>query len=326
MSKIFEDNTTTIGNTPLVKLNRVIGAENGANVYAKIEARNPSFSVKCRIGASMVWDAEEKGLLSPGKEIVEPTSGNTGIALAFVAAARGYGITLTMPSTMSLERRKLLIALGAKVELTDGAKGMGGAIAKAQELRDSNPDKYVLLGQFDNPANPKIHEETTGPEIWNDTDGNIDIFVAGVGTGGTLTGTSRYIKLTKGKAITTVAVEPTDSPVITQALAGEALTPGPHKIQGIGAGFIPGNLDLDMVDAVELVSNDEAFEMAHRLMKEEGILAGISSGAAVIAAKRLAVQPENKGKNIVVILPSSAERYLSSALFSESFSDKELVQ
>jgi len=326
MSKIFEDNTTTIGNTPLVKLKRVIGAENGANVYAKIEARNPSFSVKCRIGASMVWDAEEKGLLKPGKEIVEPTSGNTGIALAFVAAARGYGITLTMPSTMSLERRKLLIALGAKVELTDGAKGMGGAIAKAQEIKDSDPEKYVLLGQFDNPANPKIHEETTGPEIWNDTDGNIDIFVAGVGTGGTLTGTSRYIKLTKGKAITTVAVEPTDSPVITQALAGETLTPGPHKIQGIGAGFIPGNLDLDMVDAVELVSNDDAFAMAHRLMKEEGILAGISSGAAVIAAKRLAERPENKGKNIVVILASSAERYLSSPLFTESFSDKELVQ
>ena len=326
MSKIFEDNTTTIGNTPLVKLNRVINAENGVNVYAKVEARNPSFSVKCRIGASMVWDAEEKGLLTPGKEIVEPTSGNTGIALAFVAAARGYGITLTMPSTMSLERRKLLTALGAKVELTDGAKGMGGAIAKAQELRDSNPEKYVLLGQFDNPANPKIHEETTGPEIWNDTEGKVDIFVAGVGTGGTLTGTSRYIKLTKGKAITTVAVEPTDSPVISQALAGQELTPGPHKIQGIGAGFIPGNLDLEMVDAVELVSNDDAFAMSHRLMKEEGILAGISSGAAVIAAKRLAELPENKGKNIVVILPSSAERYLSSALFSESFSDKELVQ
>ena len=326
MSKIFEDNTTAIGNTPLVKLNRVIDAENGANVYAKIEARNPSFSVKCRIGASMVWDAEEKGLLSPGKEIVEPTSGNTGIALAFVAAARGYGITLTMPSTMSLERRKLLSALGAKVELTDGAKGMGGAIAKAQELKDSDPEKYVLLGQFDNPANPKIHEETTGPEIRNDTDGNVDIFVAGVGTGGTLTGTSRYLKLTKGKAIKTVAVEPTDSPVITQALAGEELTPGPHKIQGIGAGFIPGNLDLDMVDSVELVSNEEAFAMAHRLMKEEGILAGISSGAAVIAAKRLAELPENKDKNIVVILPSSAERYLSSALFTETFSDKELVQ
>ena len=322
MTAIFEDNSTAIGKTPLVKLNRVTGG----NVYAKIEARNPSFSVKCRIGASMVWDAEEKGLLTPGKEIVEPTSGNTGIALAFVAAARGYGITLTMPSTMSLERRKLLSALGAKVELTDGAKGMGGAIAKAQELKDSDPEKYVLLGQFDNPANPKIHEETTGPEIWNDTDGNVDIFVAGVGTGGTLTGTSRYLKLTKGKAITTVAVEPTDSPVITQALAGEELTPGPHKIQGIGAGFIPGNLDLDMVDAVELVSNEDAFAMAHRLMKEEGILAGISSGAAVIAAKRLAERPENKGKNIVVILPSSAERYLSSALFAETFSDLELVQ
>jgi len=326
MSKIFEDNTTTIGNTPLVKLNRVIDAENGANVYAKIEARNPSFSIKCRIGASMVWDAEEKGLLSPGKEIVEPTSGNTGIALAFVAAARGYGITLTMPSTMSLERRKLLIALGAKVELTDGAKGMNGAIAKAQEIKDSDPEKYVLLGQFDNPANPKIHEETTGPEIWNDTDGNVDIFVAGVGTGGTLTGTSRYLKLTKGKAIKTVAVEPVDSPVITQALAGETLTPGPHKIQGIGAGFIPGNLDLDMVDAVELVSNEDAFAMTHRLMKEEGILAGISSGAAVVAAKRLAELPENKGKNIVVILASSAERYLSSPLFTETFSDNELVQ
>jgi cysteine synthase A len=326
MSKIFEDNTTTIGKTPLVKLNRVINTENGANVYAKIEARNPSFSVKCRIGASMVWDAEEKGLLVPGKEIVEPTSGNTGIALAFVAAARGYAITLTMPSTMSLERRKLLSALGAKVELTDGSKGMGGAIAKAQELKDSDPEKYVLLGQFDNPANPKIHEETTGPEIWNDTEGKVDIFVAGVGTGGTLTGTSRYLKLTQGKAIKTVAVEPSDSPVITQALAGEALTPGPHKIQGIGAGFIPGNLDLEMVDAVELVSNEDAFAMAHRLMKEEGILAGISSGAAVLAAKRLAESPENKGKNIVVILPSSAERYLSSPLFSETFSDKELVQ
>jgi cysteine synthase A len=274
----------------------------------------------------MVWDAEEKGLLVPGKEIVEPTSGNTGIALAFVAAARGYSITLTMPSTMSLERRKLLSALGAKVELTDGSKGMGGAIAKAQELKDSDPDKYVLLGQFDNPANPKIHEETTGPEIWNDTEGKVDIFVAGVGTGGTLTGTSRYLKLTQGKAIKTVAVEPSDSPVISQALAGEALTPGPHKIQGIGAGFIPGNLDLEMVDAVELVSNEDAFAMAHRLMKEEGILAGISSGAAVLAAKRLAESPENKGKNIVVILPSSAERYLSSPLFSETFSDKELVQ
>ena len=323
MSVIFEDNSTSIGNTPLVKLNRVVS---GANVYAKIEARNPSFSIKCRIGSSMVWDAEEKGLLTAGKEIIEPTSGNTGIALAFVAAARGYDITLTMPHTMSLERRKLLTALGAKVELTDGAKGMNGAIARAQEIKDSDPDKYVLLGQFDNPANPKIHEETTGPEIWRDTGGDIDIFIAGVGTGGTITGTSRYIKLTQGKKMMTVAVEPTDSPVISQTLAGEPIKPGPHKIQGIGAGFIPGNLDLDMIDAVELVTNDEAMAMAHRLMKEEGILAGISSGAAVVAAKRLAELPENADKNIVVILASSAERYLSSPLFSDTFTDKELVQ
>ncbi|WP_440874233.1 cysteine synthase A [Thalassotalea sp. PLHSN55] len=322
MSTIFEDNSTSIGRTPLVKLNRVTGG----NVFAKVESRNPSFSVKCRIGANMIWDAEKKGELVAGKEIIEPTSGNTGIALAFVAAARGYGITLTMPNTMSLERRKLLAALGAKLELTDGAKGMNGAIAKAQEIKDSNPDKYVLLGQFDNPANPEIHEKTTGPEIWEDTNGNVDIFVAGVGTGGTITGVSRYLKLTKGKAITSVAVEPTDSPVITQKLAGKELTPGPHKIQGIGAGFIPGNLDLEVIDAVEQVSNDEAMQMSHRLMKEEGILAGISSGAAVVAAKRLAEKPENKDKNIVVILPSSAERYLSSALFTDTFSDKELVQ
>ena len=273
-STIFEDNSTAIGRTPLVKLNRITSVENAANIYAKIESRNPSFSIKCRIGASMVWDAEEKGLLGEGKEIVEPTSGNTGIALAFVAAARGYKLTLTMPSTMSLERRKLLIALGANLELTDGAKGMNGAIAKAQEIKDSDPDKYVLLGQFDNPANPKIHEQTTGPEIWEDTDGNIDILVAGVGTGGTITGISRYIKLTQGKAITSVAVEPTDSPVISQTLAGEELKPGPHKIQGIGAGFIPGNLDLTMLDAVEQVSNDDAMVMAHQLMKSEGILAG----------------------------------------------------
>ena len=323
MSSIFEDNSTAIGRTPLVKLNRVVG---GANVFAKIESRNPSFSVKCRIGASMVWDAEEKGTLTKGKVLIEPTSGNTGIALAYVAAARGYDIVLTMPSTMSLERRKLLVALGAKVELTDGAKGMNGAIAKAQEIKDSDPEKYVLLGQFDNPANPKIHEETTGPEIWADTDGNIDAFVAGVGTGGTLTGVSRYIKNTAGKAITTIAVEPTDSPVISQTLAGEPLKPGPHKIQGIGAGFIPGNLDITMVDQVELVSNEDAMAMSHALMKEEGILAGISSGAAVVAAKRFAEQPGNEGKNIVVILPSSAERYLSTALFSDSFSEKELVQ
>ena len=322
MPNIFEDNSTAIGKTPLVKLNRVTGG----NVFAKVESRNPSFSVKCRIGANMIWDAEKRGELTAGKEIVEPTSGNTGIALAFVAAARGYGITLTMPATMSLERRKLLSALGAKLELTDGAKGMGGAIAKAQEIKDSAPEKFVLLGQFENPANPEIHEKTTGPEIWQDTDGNIDIFVAGVGTGGTITGVSRYIKNIAGKNITSVAVEPTDSPVITQKLAGEELKPGPHKIQGIGAGFIPGNLDLDIIDAVEQVSNEEAMEMAHKLMKEEGILAGISSGAAVVAAKRLAEKPENEGKNIVVILPSSAERYLSSALFTDTFSDKELVQ
>ena len=322
MANIFEDNSTAIGNTPLVKLNRVTKG----NVYGKVEARNPSFSVKCRIGANMIWDAEKRGVLKEGKEIIEPTSGNTGIALAFVAAARGYAITLTMPETMSLERRKLLAALGAKLELTEGPKGMGGAIAKAKEIAESDPEKYVLLGQFDNPANPEIHEKTTGPEIWEDTNGNVDIFVAGVGTGGTITGVSRYIKETQGKAITSVAVEPTDSPVISQKLAGEELKPGPHKIQGIGAGFIPGNLDLDLIDAVEQVSNDEAMEMAHRLMKEEGILAGISSGAAVVAAKRLAEKPENEGKNIVVILPSSAERYLSSPLFSDKFSEKELVQ
>lgn len=322
MTNIFEDNSVAVGNTPLVKLNRVTTG----NVFAKVEARNPSFSVKCRIGANMIWDAEKKGLLTPGKNIVEPTSGNTGIALAFVAAARGYGITLTMPSTMSLERRKLLSALGAKVELTDGAKGMNGAIAKAQEIRDADPENTILLGQFDNPANPEIHEKTTGPEIWKDTDGNIDIFVAGVGTGGTITGTSRYLKRVSDKPVLSVAVEPTDSPVITQKLAGEELKPGPHKIQGIGAGFIPGNLDLSIIDAVEQVSNEDAMAMAHRLMKEEGILAGISSGAAVVAAKRLAEKPENKDKNIVVILPSSAERYLSSALFTDTFSDKELVQ
>lgn len=326
MSTIFEDNSTAIGNTPLVKLNRIINSDNGTNIYAKIEARNPSFSVKCRIGANMIWDAEKKGLLSTGKSIVEPTSGNTGIALAFVAAARGYDITLTMPNTMSLERRKLLIALGAKLVLTDGAKGMGGAIAKAQEIKDADPDNVVLLGQFDNPANPEIHEKTTGPEIWQDTNGKVDFFVAGVGTGGTITGTSRYLKSVAEHSITSVAVEPTDSPVITQAMAGEELKPGPHKIQGIGAGFIPGNLDLSIVDAVEQVSNDDAMAMAHRLMKEEGILAGISSGAAVVAAKRIAENPANAGKNIVVILPSSAERYLSSALFSESFTDEELVQ
>ncbi|QYJ87514.1 cysteine synthase A [Shewanella mesophila] len=322
MSKIFEDNSHTIGNTPLVRLNRVSNGQ----VLAKVEARNPSFSVKCRIGANMIWDAEKKGLLTKDKELIEPTSGNTGIALAYVAAARGYKLTLTMPNTMSLERRKLLKALGANLVLTEGAKGMKGAIDKAEELRQSDPEKYLILGQFDNPANPEIHEKTTGPEIWNDTDGEVDVVVAGVGTGGTITGISRYIKNVQGKAITSVAVEPVDSPVIAQTLAGQAIQPGPHKIQGIGAGFIPGNLDLEMVDRVEAVSNEDAIEMAQRLMKEEGILVGISSGAAVVAANRIASLPEFEGKNIVVILPSAAERYLSSVLFQGQFGDAENVQ
>lgn len=322
MSAIFSDNSLSIGRTPLVKLNRVTGG----NVYAKIEARNPSFSVKCRLGAALIWDAEKKGLLGLDKELIEPTSGNTGIALAFVAASRGYKLTLTMPATMSLERRKLLKALGANVVLTEGPKGMKGAIEKAKEIQASNPDKYVLLQQFENPANPQIHFETTGPEIWNDTDGKVDIFVAGVGTGGTITGVSRYIKQEKNHPLYSVAVEPADSPVISQARAGQEIKPGPHKIQGIGAGFIPGNLDLSIIDHVETVSNDEAIAMAHRLMKEEGILVGISSGAAVVAAKRLAELPENEGKNIVVILPSAAERYLSSPLFADVFSEQELNQ
>ncbi|GIU47815.1 cysteine synthase [Shewanella sairae] len=322
MSKIFEDNSQTIGNTPLVRLNRV---SNG-KVLAKVEARNPSFSIKCRIGANMIWDAEKKGTLTQDQELIEPTSGNTGIALAYVAAARGYKLTLTMPNTMSLERRKLLKALGANLVLTEGAKGMKGAIDKAEEIRQSAPEKYVLLQQFNNPANPEIHEKTTGPEIWNDTDGEVDVVVAGVGTGGTITGVSRYIKNTQGKAITSVAVEPVDSPVIQQTLSGQTVQPGPHKIQGIGAGFIPGNLDLNLVDRVEAVTNEESIEMAQRLMKEEGILVGISSGAAVVAANRIAALPEFEGKNIVVILPSAAERYLSSALFQGQFSDAENVQ
>lgn len=300
MSKIYEDNSLTIGHTPLVRLNRI----GNGRILAKVESRNPSFSVKCRIGANMIWDAEQRGVLTAGKELVEPTSGNTGIALAFVAAARGYKLTLTMPETMSIERRKLLKALGANLVLTEGAKGMKGAIAKAEEIVATDPNRYLILQQFSNPANPAIHEKTTGPEIWEDTDGEVDVFISGVGTGGTLTGVSRYIKNTKGKAITTVAVEPTDSPVISQALAGEELKPGPHKIQGIGAGFIPGNLDLDLVDRVEKISNDEAISMARRLMDEEGILAGISSGAAVAAAVKLAEEPAFADKTIVVILPS----------------------
>lgn len=314
MSQVYTDNSLSIGRTPLVQLNRV-GAKGGATILAKIEGRNPAYSVKCRIGASMIWDAEEKGLLGPGKELVEPTSGNTGIALAFVAAARGIPITLTMPETMSLERRKVLKALGANLALTPGAKGMSGAIAAAEELAASDPDRYVLLHQFKNPANPEIHVKTTGPEIWNDTDGNVDVIVSGVGTGGTITGISRYFKEVRGKQIISVAVEPEDSPVISQQLAGEMLQPGPHKIQGIGAGFIPEILDLDLIDRVELVSNDEAIEFARRLAREEGILSGISCGAAGAVAARLAALPEFKGKTIVVILPDSGERYLTSVLF-----------
>ena len=288
------------------------------NILAKVESRNPSFSVKCRIGANMIWDAEKRGILKPGVELVEPTSGNTGIALAYVAAARGYKLTLTMPDTMSIERRKLLKALGANLVLTEGAKGMKGAIEKADEISASDPSRYIVLQQFSNPANPAIHEKTTGPEIWEDTDGNVDVVVAGVGTGGTITGIARYLKNIKGKKdVTIVAVEPEGSPVITQALAGEEIKPGPHKIQGIGAGFIPGNLDLSLIDRVELVSNEDAFATARKLMEREGILAGISSGAAVIAAERLAKEDKFKGKNIVVILPSSGERYLSTALFAD---------
>jgi cysteine synthase A len=322
---VYEDNTKSIGHTPLIRINR-LDASSRATIYAKIEGRNPAYSVKCRIGAAMVWDAEERGVLKPGMSIVEATSGNTGIALAFAAAARGYGCVLTMPETMSMERRKVLVAFGAKLILTPGAKGMKGAIAKAEELAASDPKKYVLMKQFENPANPAIHEKTTGPEIWEDTDGKVDIFVSGVGTGGTLTGVSRYIKKTKGKAITTVAVEPTHSPVISQTLAGQPLAPSPHKIQGIGAGFVPHNLDLSMVDRVEQVSNDEAIETARRLAREEGILCGISCGAAVAAALRLAKEPANAGKNIVVILPDAGERYLSGALFEGLFAEVEKMQ
>ncbi|MBK7353141.1 MAG: cysteine synthase A [Nitrosomonas sp.] len=323
MSNWFKDNSRSIGRTPLVQLNRVLdGAP--ATVLAKIEGRNPAYSVKCRIGVAMVDDAERRGLLGPGKEIVESTSGNTGIALAFVAAARGIPLTLTMPETMSIERRKLLVAFGAKLVLTDGSKGMNGAIAKANEIVESGTDRYVLLQQFKNSANPAIHELTTGPEIWNDTDGAIDIFVAGIGTGGTMTGVSRYIKHAKGKPILSVAVEPSASPVISQQRAGKPLTPGPHKIQGIGAGFIPDNLDLSLVDVVEQVSNEEAIVYARRLAREEGILSGISCGAAVAAAVRQAKRAENAGKTIVVILPDSGERYLSSVLFEGMFNEQGL--
>ena len=323
--RVFEDNTKSIGRTPLIRINR-LNAGGGATVYAKIEGRNPAYSVKCRIGAAMVWDAEERGVLKPGMSIVEATSGNTGIALAYAAAARGYGCVLTMPETMSMERRKVLVAFGAKLVLTPGAKGMKGAIAKAEELAAADPKKYLLVKQFENPANPAIHEKTTGPEIWEDTDGKVDIFVSGVGTGGTLTGVSRYIKKTQGKKILTVAVEPTHSPVITQTLAGQTLAPAPHKIQGIGAGFIPANLDLSMVDRVEQVTNDESIEMVRRLAREEGILCGISCGAAMAVALRLAREPAQAGKVIVTILPDAGERYLSGALFEGLFEEVEKMQ
>jgi cysteine synthase A len=314
----YRDNSFSIGRTPLVKLNRVVdGAK--ATVLAKIEGRNPAYSVKCRIGASIVWDAEERGLLKPGSEIVEATSGNTGIALAFVGAARGYPVTLAMPETMSLERRKVLKALGANLILTEGAKGMKGAMAKAEELKASDPERYFIAEQFSNPANPRIHFQTTGPEIWEDTEGVIDYLVAGVGTGGTITGVARYIKGEKKHPLVTIAVEPTSSPVITQTIEKEPLKPGPHKIQGIGAGFVPDNLDLAMVDRVEQVTNEESIEMARRLAREEGLLSGISCGAAAAAAVRIAKQPGMEGKTIVVVLPDAGERYLSSPLFEGMF-------
>jgi cysteine synthase len=317
MNKLYADNSLSIGNTPLVKLNRITSHK----IYAKLESRNPAASVKCRIGANMIWDAEQSGRLKPGMELVEPTSGNTGIALAFVAASRGYPVTLTMPNTMSIERRKVLIALGAKLVLTDGAKGMKAAMQKAAEIVESDPSRYLMLQQFENPANPAIHEKTTGPEIWEATKGEIDVLVSGVGTGGTITGIARYIKNTRGKTITAVAVEPESSYMIRAAKEGKEPSHAPHKIQGIGAGFIPKTLDLNVVDQVEAVGNDEAIEWAHRLMREEGILAGISCGAAMAAAQRVAEQPQHRGKTIVVILPDSGERYLSTVLFEGAFEE-----
>ncbi|MCP9793070.1 cysteine synthase A [Vulcanococcus limneticus] len=323
MAAIYSDNSLTIGRTPLVRLNRVTAGAK-AQVLAKVEGRNPAYSVKCRIGAAMIQAAERDGLLVDGKEIIEPTSGNTGIALAFVAASKGIPLTLTMPETMSLERRKLLTAYGAKLELTEGRLGMTGAVNRAKEIAAIDPDRYVLLQQFVNPANPQIHHDTTGPEIWNDTDGQVDVLVSGVGTGGTITGVSRYIKTTLGKPLVSVAVEPKNSPVISQTKGGQALQPGPHKIQGIGAGFVPGNLDLGLVDRVEQVSDEEAVAMARRLTKEEGILAGISCGAATVAAVRLAHEDAYAGKTIVVVLPDSGERYLSSVLFEGIFNERGL--
>lgn len=324
MGGIFSDNSLTIGHTPLVELHR-ISSGCKAKILAKIEGRNPAYSVKCRIGAAMIWQAEKDGYLGPGKELIEPTSGNTGIALAFVAASRGIPLTLTMPETMSLERRKLLTAYGAHLVLTEGRLGMGGAIHAAREMAESEPDRYVMLQQFVNPANPQIHHDTTGPEIWEDTEGCIDAFVAGVGTGGTISGVSRYIKKTLGKPLISVAVEPAASPVIRQTLAGIPLQPGPHKIQGIGAGFVPKNLDLSLVDRVEQVSDEEAISMARRLIREEGILAGISCGAAAAVAVRLGERDELSGKTIVVILPDTGERYLSSTLFEGLFSESGLA-
>lgn len=316
MSHIYSDNSFTIGHTPLVRLNRL----GNGRILAKVESRNPSFSVKCRIGASMIWDAEQRGTLRAGMELIEPTSGNTGIALAFVAAARGYPLTLTMPETMSTERRRLLLALGARLILTEGARGMQGAIEKAEAIVAEDPQKYLLLQQFSNPANPAIHEATTGPEIWEDTEGKLDVLIAGVGTGGTLTGISRYLKHTRGlRHLLSVAVEPASSPVISQALAGLPLQPGPHQIQGIGAGFIPANLDLSLVDRVITITDQEAMHTARRLMTEEGILAGISSGAAVAAALKLQQDAAFRDKTVVTILPSSGERYLSTALFADLF-------
>ncbi|MXP50855.1 cysteine synthase A [Pantoea sp. SoEX] len=323
MNKIHKDNSYTIGNTPLVRLNHM----GNNSIFVKIESRNPSFSVKCRIGSNMIWDAEKRGVLRPGVELVEPTSGNTGIALAYVSAARGYKLTLTMPETMSIERRKLLKALGANLELTEGQKGMQGAIRKAEKIVASNPNKYLLLQQFSNPANPEIHEKTTGPEIWSDINGEIDVFVAGIGTGGTFTGVSRYIKNSEGKKdLISVAVEPINSPVITQFLSGKTIIPGTHKIQGIGAGFIPENLDLTLIDRVVTVSNEESIKVARKLMESEGILSGISSGAAVCAAMKLQEEKVFANKNMVVILPSSGERYLSTNLFSDIFTEKEIIQ
>jgi len=324
MSPIHADNSQSIGRTPLVQLNRIT-AGCKARVLAKIEGRNPAYSVKCRIGASMIWQAEKDGLLGPGRELIEPTSGNTGIALAFVTASRGIPLTLTMPETMSMERRKLLTAYGARLVLTEGRLGMSGAIAAARELVSADPDRYVMLQQFSNPANPRIHHDTTAPEIWDDCQGKVDVLVAGVGTGGTITGVSRYFKQTRGQQLLSVAVEPENSPVISQTLAGEAVRPGPHKIQGIGAGFVPENLDLSLVDRVETVGDEEAVTMARRLMKEEGILAGISCGAATAAALRLARQEAFAGQTIVVVLPDSGERYLSSVLFEGVFNEKGLA-